>query len=129
MSEELKGRYLPWILRGFGVFLICGVYPLMNWLWISGWAWHPRQSQYEQMIQGIYATLGVFLFLAARNPAANRSLIQFAIWSSIVHAGIMTLQAGYCHGEQGHLLGDVPALLAMAAILWVLLPKQNKQFV
>jgi hypothetical protein len=37
----------------------------------------------------IYATLGIFLLLAARNPAAHRSLIAFAAWSSFAHAAIM----------------------------------------
>ncbi len=33
------------------------------------------------MIMSIYVTLGVFLLLAAHNPAANRSLIAFAGWA------------------------------------------------
>jgi hypothetical protein len=93
----------------------------MNWFWPDGWAWEPRQTEYEQMIAGVYATLGVFLLLAARDPLAHRSLIQFTIWSSIVHATIMALQAGHDHAERANLIGDVPALYAMAAILWWLL--------
>jgi len=123
MNPELRERYLKMALRIFGVFLMIGVYPLMNWLWPAGWAWEPRQSEYEQMIAGVYATLGLFLWLAARNPRANLSLIQFAIWSSIVHAGIMAVQAGHDHAERANLIGDVPALFAMAFILWWLLPK------
>jgi len=45
------------------------------------------------MIVGVYATLGVFLILASRDPAANRSLIQFTIVSSLVHAAIMAVQS------------------------------------
>jgi hypothetical protein len=33
------------------------------------------------MILGIYATLGVFLIIASRDPAAHWSLIWFAVWS------------------------------------------------
>jgi hypothetical protein len=33
----------------------------------------------------VYATLGVFLPLASRNPSANRSLIAFPAWSSLVN--------------------------------------------
>lgn len=40
------------------------------------------------MILGVYATLGIFLLLASRNPSANRSLIAFTAWSSLVHAAI-----------------------------------------
>jgi hypothetical protein len=75
-----------------------------------------------QMICGIYAVLGIFLIAAARNPAENRSLISFTIWSSVVHAAIMALQAFSDSREHGHLLGDVPALLLVAFVLWFLSP-------
>jgi len=48
------------------------------------------------MIMSIYVTLGVFLLLAARNPSAHRSLIAFAGWANVAHAGVMTLQE-YLH--------------------------------
>jgi hypothetical protein len=40
----------------------------------------------------IYVTLGIFLLLAARNPAANRSLIAFAGWANLAHAAVMSAQ-------------------------------------
>ena len=58
---------------------------------------------------------------AARNPAENRSLISFTIWSSVVYAAIM-VQALYDSREHGHLVGDVPALLLVAGVLWFLSP-------
>lgn len=125
MHAATRMRYLRLALRVFGVFLIIGVVPLMNWIWPDGWAWEPRQTEYEQMIQGIYVTLGVFLVLAARDPMAHLSLIRFAIWSSIVHAGIMAAQVGHDHSEHANLLGDVPALFALAFVLWWLLPKSG----
>lgn len=125
MNETQREKYLVIALRVFGVFLMIGVYPLMNWLWPDGWAWEPRQSEYEQMIAGVYATLGVFLFLAAKAPAKNASLIQFTIWSSVVHASIMALQAGHDHAEHANLFGDVPALFAMAGVLWWLRPREG----
>src|ERR1700710_1378976 len=101
----------------------CLIYPL-SIVWPSGWAWHdgpPAASQYFMMIVGLYATLGVFLILAARAPHANRSLILFTIWSSLVHAAIMTVQSIGNPMHQGHLIGDVPALIAAAALLGGLL--------
>jgi hypothetical protein len=74
------------------------------------------------MICGVYAVLGIFLIAAARDPYSNRSLISFTIWSSLVHAGIMASQAIYDGHELGHLIGDVPALLLVAAVLWLLSP-------
>jgi len=71
-----------------GLIFLFGVYPLMMFLWPSGWRWQPNQPEYEQMILGVYATLGIFLLLAARNPSANRSLIAFTAWSSLVHGAI-----------------------------------------
>ena len=44
------------------------------------------------MIMSIYITLGIFLLLAVRNPAASRSLITFAGWANLAHAAVMTAQ-------------------------------------
>jgi hypothetical protein len=77
------------------------------------------------MIVGVYATLGVFLILASRDPAANRSLILFTIVSSVVHAGIMAWQSLRMPEHMGHLYGDVPALLLVAVVLIVLLPRAD----
>lgn len=123
MSDENREKYLRWALVVFGLFLLIGVYPLMNWIWPDGWAWEPRQTKYEQMIQGILATLGVFLLIASRRPSEHRSLIQFTIWSSIVHGGIMALQAGHDAHEHANFFGDIPALFIMAGVLWFLLPR------
>jgi hypothetical protein len=78
------------------------------------------------MICGVYAVLGGFLIAAARDPSQHRSLIGFTIWSSIVHAGIMAVQAIMDGHEIGHLVGDVPALLVVAAVLWLLSPATRK---
>lgn len=97
----------------------CLVYPLAQ-VWPSGWAWHdgpPAASHYFMMIVGIYATLGICLIRAARDPMAHRSLIDFTIWSSVVHALIMSVQSWSPGEHLGHMLGDVPALLMVAAVL------------
>jgi hypothetical protein len=75
------------------------------------------------MILGVYATLGVFLLFASRNPLAHLSLIWFTVWSSVVHAGIMALQALTNADQRAHLWGDVPALLIIAAVLALLTPR------
>ena len=92
--------------------------------WPAGWQWQPNQPEYEQMILGVYATLGVFLIMASRNPTEHRSLILFTAWSSLVHAGIMAVQAIRDTAERGHLLGDVPVLALVGIILLVLAPKE-----
>jgi hypothetical protein len=78
------------------------------------------------MVLGIYATLGVFLLLAARNPLKHLSLIWFAVWSSVVHGSIMAAQALVYPEHRGHLFGDVPALFLIALVLAVLTPRAAK---
>jgi len=110
-----------------GIIFVLGVYPLTI-LWPSGWIWHVGgPSMYLQMILGVYATLGVFLLLAARNPLKNLSLIWFTVWSSAVHGVIMLEQALAYPEHRGHLLGDVPALLLIAIVLAKLTPRGQKQ--
>ena len=122
MNLGLRLRLLRIALVVFGLIFLFGVYPLMNFWWPSGWRWQPNQSDYEQMIVGVYATLGVFLIIASRNPLRHRSLIWFTVWSSLVHGGIMAVQAMKMPMEHGHLLGDVPALILVAVVLAILTP-------
>ena len=123
MNVATQLRYLRVALILVGLIFVFGVYPLMMAWWPSGWRWQPNQPQYEQMILGVYATLGVFLLIASRNPLQHRSLIWFTVWSSLVHAGIMAAQAINAPAEHGHLLGDVPALILVAILLAVLTPR------
>lgn len=84
------------------------------------------QNPYLQMILGVYATLGVFLLIASREPLQHLSLIWFTVWSSVVHGGIMAVQALYYPEHRGHLLGDVPALFIIAILLAILTPRSAK---
>ena len=68
MDDTARLKYSKITLVFTGAFCAVGVYTLTI-LWPSGWAWHAEgHSLYLQMIMGIYATLGVFLIIAARNP-------------------------------------------------------------
>jgi hypothetical protein len=122
LNFATRMRLLRAALVLFGLIFLAGIYPLMV-AWPAGWRWNPNQPEYEQMILGIYATLGVFLIIASRNPLQHRSLIWFTVWSSLVHGGIMAIQATNMPMEHGHLLGDVPALLLVAVVLAVLMPR------
>ena len=120
-------RLLQIALASFGTIFLF-VYPLAM-VWPSGWAWHagaPYESQYFMMIVGVYATLGVFLLMASSNPTANRSLIWFTVWSSVVHAVIMAVQSVPTE-HRGHLIGDVPALLLVALVLGGLLVTADQE--
>jgi len=124
VSSETKDKLLKMALRLFGVIFLL-VYPL-SMVWPSGWVWHGGEGVYYfQMIVGVYAVLGIFLIIAAKNPEEHRSLISFTVWSSVVHALIMAAQAIGDQAEQGHLVGDVPALLLVAVVLGYLAPRRE----
>ena len=122
MAEPDRTKYLRIALINVGLIFIFGIYTLTI-IWPSGWSWNTGQSDYLQMILGIYATLGVFLLLASRNPLAYISLIWFTVWSSIVHGCIMAVQSLANSEHMGHLWGDVLALLVVAAVLVTLTPR------
>lgn len=121
MTSDERLTYLPIAMVAVGIIFIAGIYPLMI-IWPSGWTWHTGHSDYPMMIVGVYATLGVFLIMGARDPMANLSLIWFTVWSSFVHAAIMAIQA-LEPGHHGHLIGDVPALLFVGVLLAALTPR------
>jgi len=123
MQLQTRLKYLRIALYVVGAIFIFVVPLMMMVVWPEGWGWTPSQYEYEQMIMGIYATLGVFLILAAKNPLANASLIWFTVWSSIVHGGIMLVQAIVDETERMNLLGDIPALFLVAIVLGSLMPK------
>ena len=122
MTDGERLNFLKLALRVIGVIAIFGIYPLTV-LWPSGWAWYGGRSEYLEMIIAIYATLGVFLIIAARNPVDHLSLISFAIWSSIVHGAVMAVQSILNPEHLHHLYGDVPALFFIAAVLGFLSPE------
>lgn len=126
MSKIERMKYLKIALFAVGVVFTFAIYPLTI-LWPSGWTWNPGQSEYLQMILGIYFTLGVFLMIASRNPLAHNSLIWFTVWSSLVHGVIMGVQAIVYPNHIGHLYGDVLALLVVALVLAFLMPREKHE--
>ena len=120
MSAASRLLYLRIALIVIGLTFIFGIYPL-SIVWPSGWTWGQGHSHYLMMIIGIYATLGVFLLMASRDPDAHKSIIWFTVWSSVVHGAIMASQAFGDSVERGHLLGDVPALFLIAIVLGILM--------
>ena len=79
-----RERTLKIVLVLVGLLFIAMVYPLVLFV---------KQEPALAMMMSLYATLGIFLLLASRNPSAHRSLIVFAAWSSFAHASVMAVQA------------------------------------
>jgi hypothetical protein len=124
MSDAQRLLFLRIALIAIGLALIFALYPL-GIIWPSGWTWGYGHSHYLMMILGLYATLGVFLIVASRNPDAHKSIIWFTVWSSVVHAAIMTAQSVSDPFERGHLVADVPVLCLVAIVLAVLTPRKK----
>jgi len=121
-----KNPLLSAALIVFGAAFLL-IYPL-SIFWASGWAWHsggPMANDYFLMIVAVYFTLGIFMIRAARDPAANASFIWFVVWSSLAHAAVMAWESFRTPGMTGHLVGDVPALVLVAAILGVLMTREK----
>jgi hypothetical protein len=121
MSDLERLKYLKVALRIVGIIAIFGFYPLTVF-WPSGWSWSSGRSEYLEMILAIYATLGIFLLVASRDPNQHLSLVSFFIWSSLVHGAVMAVQSMLNPMHVHHLYGDVPALFIISAVLAFLSP-------
>jgi succinate-acetate transporter protein len=108
-----RERALKIVLVVVGLLFIAGLVPLTIFF---------SREPAVPMIMSIYVTLGIFLLLAARDPAANRSLIAFAGWANLAHAAVMALQEYRNVIERRELAGVVVftvvglALVAMAPV-------------
>ncbi|HKA32754.1 MAG TPA: DUF6632 domain-containing protein [Candidatus Binatia bacterium] len=127
MSDAARLKILRVALVLFGLTFI--FLPALTVVWPSGWAWHEGgRAYYLEMIFAVYMTLGLFLVIAARNPAAHKSLLWFTVWSSVAHGAVMGVQSfgaeNHIH-NMGHLTGDVPALFMVALVLAVLMPREG----
>ena len=102
MSATGKAAFLKSALLVFGLIFVIGL-PVMMHLWPAGWTWEPRQPEYEQMMMGIYGR-----------------------FYTPVGFMIMLVQALRDSAERANLLGDVPALFVVAAVLWILMPATQR---
>lgn len=116
-----KSRHnlLRLVLGAAGTFFIIGLYPASR-LWPAGFGWSPPHPAFERMITAIYATLGLFLLLAARRPRRYLPIIDFTIVSSVAHALVMAVDAARQEENRLHLLTNIPALLVLALVLLAL---------
>jgi hypothetical protein len=104
----LRKRALKAVLVLIGVIFTALVYPMIVFV---------KQDPALAMMFSVYATLGIFLLVAARNPAANRSLIAFTAWSSLVHAAFMSMQAMRNVVPRGELIGSAVLMVIGVALI------------
>jgi len=103
-----RERALRIVLVVLGLLFCAAVYPLILMV---------KQDPALAMMMSLYATLGVFLLLASRNPSAHRSLIAFAAWSSFAHATVMSVQAYLNFIARRELIGSAVFILIGVALI------------
>ncbi|MBV8896914.1 MAG: hypothetical protein JO051_10420 [Acidobacteriaceae bacterium] len=124
-----RERIRQLLLAAIGLVYVGLIYPLFTELWHSKWLIEMHNEECEPMFITFFVTLGVFLLLAARKPAAYRTLIAFAAWHGIAHSGVMIVQTieAYHHGRPRD-FKDVIIAGGIGIVLLVLVPpKQHRQ--
>jgi hypothetical protein len=118
-----RERALQVVLVVLGLLtVVTNINPLVTYF-LAGL--RPTAGTTAPMFWTILATLGVFLVLAARNPSAHRSLIAYAIWSSVAHTAVMTLMAIQLPTKRGELLAGVAVTGLAAVLLFVFAPRKE----
>lgn len=110
----MKERGLKVVLVVVGLLCLAGMYPLIAFF---------TKEPAVAMIMSIYVTMGVFLLLAARDPAANRNLIAFAGWANVAHAGVMAVQY-YLHAIERQELVGVVVIGIVGVVLVAVTPRK-----
>ena len=110
-----RERALKVVLVVVGLLFCAAVYPLLLMV---------KEEPALAMMMSLYATLGVFLLLASRNPSAHRSLIAFTAWSSFAHASVMAVQAYLGFIARHELLG-VAIFVVIGVTLIALAPTKQ----
>lgn len=115
----LRDRTLRVVLVLVGLMFLSGVFALTRFD-------NPAKS-WEQMLASVYATLGVFLILAAFKPSAHRSLIAFTAWSSLIHGCVMALQAVKGAIPHSDLLQAAAPMLAIGVVFLLVAPPKRAE--
>lgn len=83
--------------------------------------WGTNGRAYELMICAIYLVWGIFLWVAAREPARHRLFLDFTVVANVAHFATMLVEGLTLPGEHHHLYGDVLlgwVLLLPLAVTW-----------
>lgn len=111
----MRQRALKIVLLVVGLLFIAGVVPLTMFF---------SREPAVPMLMSIYVTLGIFLLLAVRDPRANRSLIAFAGWANLAHAGLMAAQE-YRNVIERRELAGVVVFAIVGVVLVALAPAKR----
>ena len=121
MSKRDRAQQVVLVVLGL-LAVITNVWALVDYFRAGP---RPTGGTAAPMFWTILAVLGVFLVLAARNPSAYRSLIAYAVWSSVAHGAVMALMAIQLPTKRGELLAGVAVTGLSAVLLFVLAPRKE----
>ena len=113
-----RERALKVLLVVVGLLFCAAGYPLVLMA---------KQDPALAMMMSLYATLGVFLLVASRNPSAHRSLIAFTAWSSFAHAGVMSFQALLNMIARRELIGSAVFIAIGVALISLAPVRQSRE--
>ena len=113
-----RERILKVVLVVVGLLFCAAVYPLLLMV---------KEEPALAMMMSLYATLGIFLLLASRNPSAHRGLIAFTAWSSFAHASVMAVQAYLGFIARHELLGVATFVVIGVALIALAPTKQSTE--
>ena len=115
-----RERALRVVLVVVGLLFCAAIYPLLLMA---------KEDPALAMMMSLYATLGVFLLLASRNPSAHRSLIAFTAWSSFAHAAVMGVQAYLSFIARRELFGVATFVVIGVALIALAPARQSREVV
>ncbi|PYO95978.1 MAG: hypothetical protein DMD62_00085 [Gemmatimonadetes bacterium] len=116
-----RAQQIALVVLGLGI-AAANLYPLITYFLAGP---RPTAGTTAPMFWTIYAMLGVFLVLAARDPSAYRSLIAYAAWSSVAHTAVMALMAMQLPTRRGELLPGLAVTGLSAVLLLVFMPRKE----
>jgi hypothetical protein len=121
-----RERALQVVLVVVGLFYsVCG-YILFDNLWHLTWL--SGHGDVMPMFLSLNTALGVCLLVAAKQPARHRLMIAYGAWSSLAHAGTMTIMSAQAVAHGTHRKDSPQDIVIMGVIgvtLLALLPAKQ----
>jgi len=122
-----RERALQVVLVLLGSFYSFWGYLLFDDLWHS--RWHSGHSDVMPMFLSLMTPIGVFLLVAAKQPAKHRLMIAYGAWASLAHGFTMTIMSAQAVAHGMHRKDSPQDIVIMAVIgvtlLALLPPKQT----
>lgn len=118
-----KIKTLRIIMIVFGLLFLLGP-ALFILLMPDAYRWAPFSQPYEHLTIALYASLGICLLIASKDPPSHVIIVDFTILSSILAGVALTYNAFFGDGETIHLFLDIPLLYLIALVLILFYPRR-----